>query len=69
MNLRAADLRPGDMLDLEPVTYAGNDPAFEFEYIECVGVELETPDCVRVDHDGGAFGCPPDTLIEVKSRS
>ena len=64
---RAADLKPGDMIDLEGDKFA--DPnrdhvAFQCEYGVVAEVDRETPECVAVYVDGvDSFGFPPDHLI------
>ena len=67
--VQAQDLVSGVRMDLEGDKYAdptGTDPRFATEYIECFGVEAETDDCVRVDYNGGSFGCPSDHIIKVR---
>jgi hypothetical protein len=75
--IRARDLRPGDLLDLEGDPYA--DPrgdslsadgehfyGFEYELAEVVEpVEFETPTCVVVHTDMVSCGFPPDHEINV----
>lgn len=61
-----AELRPGDMVDLEGDLYADpewSDPGFPHEFATVIGIEREAPDCVRVDFDGGAFGFPPSHMV------
>lgn len=60
--IEAADLRPGDRVDMQGVfaedTVEGH--AAEFEYFRVIGVEREAPDCVRVDFEGAdSFGFDP----------
>jgi hypothetical protein len=66
--VQAKDLRPGDMFDLEGCPYV-SDPAgrFEYEYATVIEIERETPDCVLIGYDGGAFGVPPDYEFYVEN--
>ena len=67
MKKRAADLMPGDLVDLEDDPFAdnGEHPEFEFEFCEVIDVERETPDCVRVDFDNYSCGFPVDHELEI----
>jgi hypothetical protein len=60
--IEAADLRPGDLVDMQGV-YAedtADGHAAEFEYCRVIETERERPDLVRVDFDGAAsFGFDP----------
>lgn len=62
--VKVKDLREGDTIDLGGDEYADPDSdvtAFQYLYVPVVGVELETPECVRVDIEGvDSFGFPPD---------
>jgi hypothetical protein len=56
--IEAADLRPGDLVDMQGVYADGH--AAEFEYCRVIETERERPDLVRVDFDGAAsFGFDP----------
>lgn len=63
----AAELKPGDLVDLEHDPYAddGHHLEFESEYQLVLDVERETPDCVRVDFEGLSCGFPPGHLFKV----
>ena len=60
-------LRPGDLVDLKGDQFAddGDNAALEYEYSEVLGVEQETPDCVRVDFDFDAVGFPTEHKVPV----
>jgi hypothetical protein len=63
------------MLDLEGDEYADGHCSFDCghshfhdEYVEMIGGEVETDDCVRIDYEGGSCGFPPDHKIkEIRS--
>lgn len=67
--ITVAELKPGDMLDLEGDEYA--DPARDSRFFDCeyglVGaVVVETPTCTLVYIDGvDAFGMPPDHVVQL----
>lgn len=52
----------GDILDLDGIPYVDPDDRYwEYMYGEVCGVELETPDCVRLDFtETDSIGLPPD---------
>lgn len=59
----AADLKEGDMVDLEGDPYANGEDTQHiapFELFVVRGVERETADCVRVDFDNLSVGFPPN---------
>lgn len=67
---RIDQLRIGDRIDLfrDPIADPdeGEDhPEFAFEYAVVEHIEIETPECTRVDTSQGSFGFPPDHWIEV----
>lgn len=67
--VRADQLRPGDLVDLEKDPYADRDRerAYKFEYAEVIGTELEYETCLRVDLEGyGAFACPPGHQVPLE---
>ncbi len=51
--LTPAQVRPGDLVDLEPWTTENDSSqiAAQSEYARVCGVEQETPDCIRLDFD------------------
>lgn len=65
----AADLRPGDMVDLEGDIIADptrNRVTFNMEFQTVASVERETPNCVAVGIEGvDVFGFPPGHLVRV----
>lgn len=76
------ELEPGDLVDLEGDPFAdpghGVDPEhdcpWQFEgavvgdyYLETPG-ELETPDCFRLDYQGGACGFPTQHRLPRMAR-
>lgn len=75
--IKVADLRDGDAFDLEPFARElygddlydeANEHSWrwtEFELAVVDGTEVETPTCVRVDFEGGAWGFPPNVEVEV----
>lgn len=65
--LPVKDLRPGDLVDLKGDRFADDDDnaALEYEYSEVLGVEQETPDCVRVDFDFDSVGFPAKHKLPV----
>ena len=69
---RAADLRPGDCVDLDgdPIADPGrNQPGLEFELAVVGAVVREAPDCVAVYFDGyPGWGFPPGHLLPVHGR-
>ena len=67
MKKRAADLQPGDLVDLEGDNFAdnGEHPEFEFELQEVAELDRETPGCLAVYFSNFACGFPPDHLLEV----
>lgn len=75
--IRAADVRPGDMLDLfgDPYADPHSDPAnaLEFEYSLTESVAFEkgkrgSVDCCVIYGSGINFACPPDHLIPYGGR-
>lgn len=66
---RVADLTVGDLLDLAGDPYADPDPAvvssLEFEYVEVLGIERETAECIRVDTNVDSYGFPPNHTVTV----
>lgn len=75
---RVQDLQEGDMVDLEGDPYAdpeGEEPdcddcasrrdSYKYEFEEVMGVEQETPDCVRVDFIMDSIGFPTDHQVFV----
>lgn len=63
-----SDLAVGNMVDLEGDVFAdptGDNICFEISYAEVLGVESETPTCVRVDFDILSVGFPPHHLLRV----
>ena len=66
---KVSDLKPGDMVDLAHDIIAdpyGDSHVFECEYAVVCGLEIETPECVRVDIEGvDSFGFPPLHLVRV----
>lgn len=61
--IRAGDLRPGLLVDLENDAYAdnGQHPEFEFAFETVATKLLEGPDCVLIEFESGfACGFPPD---------
>jgi phosphoribosylaminoimidazole carboxylase (NCAIR synthetase) len=77
---QAADLREGDVIDLEGDPFATRPredadeqerlahestvSTFQFEYAQVESVERETDTCVVVHTDATSFGCPPDHQIK-----
>lgn len=62
-HVAAADVRPGDMIDMEPHS---DDPAAPFEYARVTWVERETADCVRIDFtEFSSHGFDPATMLDV----
>ena len=65
----AEDLLPGDLIDLEGDAFAdpNNDsPCYDCEYGVVAAIEHETPDCVRVDLEGGpSIGFPPSHRLTI----
>ncbi len=64
----AQNIREGLKLDLEGDTFA--DPSnsnrlLECELAEVIGVELETPECIRLDFEHGSVGFPIGHLLKV----
>lgn len=69
MKRKISELEVGDLVDLEGDQFA--DPKhdnflFECEYQVVAEIETETPDCTVVYFDGGAFGFPPQHIVEVQ---
>ena len=59
--VRAEDIRPGDVVDLEGDRYAdpnGEDVSFRHEHAIVSNVERETPECVRLDLADESYGFP-----------
>lgn len=67
VTIRAADLRTGDLLDLEGDPIADPDGAvpFKAEYFAVTGREMEKPDCCRVDFDDRSVRFPPDHPVKL----
>lgn len=62
-----ADLRPGDLVDLDGDVYADpdrNHPEFEFEFALVDTVERETDSCAVVYFEGFACGFPPQHRLK-----
>ena len=73
---RVDQLQPGDRVDLEADLFADpswsedadttEHPEFAFEFERVLGVERESPDCIRVDFESGfSCGFPPDHLVDI----
>ena len=59
--VRAKNIRPGDVVDLEGDPYANpdsEDVAFRYEHALVLNVERETPECVRLDLAHESYGFP-----------
>lgn len=70
MKVRAEDIRPGQLVDLEGDKYADPDndsPIFDCEYAVVQETEDETEDCVCIYFDSFTCGFPKDHLLEVYS--
>ena len=69
--VRAIDLIPGDMVDLEGDVYADplkENPSYAFIFNTVEHVEQETPDCVAVSFEGGPMvGFPINHLLKVET--
>ena len=65
--IQARNVQFGDRLDLEGDSIAdlGNDPRFMSEFMEVMGAELETENCIRIDFDGFSCGFPVYHLIAI----
>lgn len=67
--VRADQLRPEDLVDLQGDEFAdpgGNEQAYQFEYVQVIGSELETEECLRVDLEScGATGMPPSHRVRL----
>ena len=60
------DLKVGDYVDLEGDQYAAeDDDVWCFLFAEVAGIEVETPECIRVDFDGYSYGFPTDHIVNV----
>lgn len=65
---KVADLREGDLVDLEGDPFADpkrNKPEYQFEYATVVEYELESPDCMCIYFESTSVGFPPDHMVEV----
>lgn len=68
---KARELTPGDKVDLEGDPFAfSDDPTPEFEYCVVADLEMETPNCVRVDFENyTSIGFPPDHKVRVLNEA
>jgi hypothetical protein len=82
--VRVADLREGDLIDLEGDQYADRHGAgnhcgcengicasevFPYEFARVEETEQETAGCIRVDTNLGSFGFPPEHEVPVSRGS
>lgn len=66
--IRAKDLRPGDLIDLEGCPYVSDEAGmYEYVYATVHELEQETPDCVCIYVDNHAFGVPSDYEFYVEN--
>lgn len=69
MKKRAADLVPGDLVDLEDDPFAPDHPSIPYELAMVATVEQETPECVAVGFEGiDVIGFPTNHLMEVQPQ-
>ena len=64
--VKPGDLVDGDLVDLEGDAFSDPDHAdmsFPYECERVIGVEQETPACVRVDYENHCCGYPTDHLL------
>lgn len=70
--IRAIDLVPGDMVDLEGDSYAdpsNDNPSYPFLLNTVTDVEQETLECVAVTFEGGPIiGFPLNHLLKVETE-
>lgn len=61
------DIKKGDLLDLEADVFADptHDPAYVFDYVEVIGTERETAECIRIDTDYKSVGFPVGHKLKV----
>lgn len=64
-NCTAADIREGDLIDVEPIPYYSREDRdmAQFELFEVESVDRETEDCIVIYSDQGSAGMPPTTPI------
>lgn len=65
-------VKPGQLADLEEDEFAEpllEHRRYEWELIEVMAAERESPDCVRVDFDEESIGFPANHLLKVLTRS
>ena len=65
------DIKIGDRLDLAGDNYADPDNSntfFECQYVEVTDLENETPNCICIYTEAGAFGMPPDHLVKLPDK-
>jgi hypothetical protein len=66
-------LQPGDLVDLEGDPYAATQTEVwrtsdEYLYAEVIGIEQETPECIRVDFESHpSIGFPTDHVVMVST--
>ena len=64
------ELVEDDCVDLEHDPYADpehNHTYFEYEYVSVAGIDLETPNCLRVDFEGSpSVGFPVEHMVKVR---
>ena len=66
------DIKVGDMLDLAGDKYADPDNSntfFEYQYAEVMDLVNETPSCICIYTEAGAFGMPPEHLVKLSNSS
>jgi hypothetical protein len=61
-------LRPGQLVDLAGDPFADphqDHPRYEWEFMEVVEVERESPNCIRVAFEDDSIGFPPSHVLKV----
>jgi hypothetical protein len=70
IEVKAADIRIGDRVDLEGDDIADWDGRLvACELATVTGSVRETADCVRVDFEDESFGFPPEHLLRIVPRT
>jgi hypothetical protein len=67
--VQVKDIRVGDLIDLQGDSALGHHPLTEYEFMEVIEIEKESPDCIVLYFNGMAAGYESNQVMMVANLS